>query len=351
MTPIVRDEVESESLALVDTGSARYLIKYNTNKSLYYTFDNFSKLLTVFGESLDHIFSISKWDIDQTNLFKPKIDTDAYKPLISPCRRSPPMFLPVAELMITEMLKAGVIGPSSGPWIATEICSTLMAVKCRVKRASYLLPMALVLATTSLVTVSFADVLWSILTVNLSSTSHNFETFIKEWPRGSQYYPSSISLFNMCKDVKWEFNKNILSKSVMIKGSLIYVNNGSQRLVIPEILCNDLVIKVIPDDLAYNLLKTRDQLMTPKSPCKPIWQDNTYTDWHVDFMCPLTVTSIRNNYVIIFADRCTKWVDTVPLPDQTALEKSHNMAYHPECNGLAERYIRAFEDEDESSYS
>ncbi|KII67986.1 hypothetical protein RF11_01987 [Thelohanellus kitauei] len=55
MTAKVRDEVGSEYLALVDTGSPRSLIKYNTNKSLYYTFDNCSKLFTVCGESFDVI--------------------------------------------------------------------------------------------------------------------------------------------------------------------------------------------------------------------------------------------------------------------------------------------------------
>ncbi|KII67984.1 Retrovirus-related Pol polyprotein from transposon 17.6 [Thelohanellus kitauei] len=159
------------------------------------------------------------------------------------------------------------------------------------------------------------------------------------------------------QDVKSEFNKKILNnlnKLVIIEGSLYYVNNGSQRLVIPEKICNDLVNKVHTEDLAHigvrkttqslqnyyfwpNMIDLIDRVVadcktcqknkgppkTPKAPLQPIWPDNAFTDWHVDFMGPLPVTSKGNRYAIIFVDRCTKWVEAFPLADQTALEAAH----------------------------
>ncbi|KII74872.1 hypothetical protein RF11_12676 [Thelohanellus kitauei] len=118
----------------------------------------------------------------------------------------------------------------------------------------------------------------------------------------------------------------------MIEGSLYYVNNGSQSLVISEKICNDLVIKVHTDDLDHSGLRNTIQSLqnyyfwpnmidiinrTPKAPLQPMRPDNAFTDCHVDFMGPLPVTSKGNKYVIIFVDRCTKWVEAFPLTDQT----------------------------------
>ncbi|KII68171.1 hypothetical protein RF11_12971 [Thelohanellus kitauei] len=244
--------------------------------------------------------------------------------------------------------------------------------------------LALVLATKSLVTVSFADVFepFSPLTSHVHLIISTRSS--KEWPRGSQNYPSKQNVIDdslsrnvsgltlQCElDAKNEQTLDDGIRTIMdimdVKkdrnqdNSLYYVNNRSQRLVIPEIICNDLVIKVKTEDLAYNLLKTRDKLKIPKPACKPIWPDNTFTDWHVDFMGRLNVTSKGYEYVIIFVDRgssftgpngtrgCTLFGQKHSLsfssarinPFETQSIKSHNMPYHPEGNGLAERYIRA----------
>ncbi|KII60467.1 Retrovirus-related Pol polyprotein [Thelohanellus kitauei] len=128
----------------------------------------------------------------------------------------------------------------------------------------------------------------------------------------------------------------------------------------------------------------RNKLNNPslKHSLQPIQVNEVFSDWHVDFAGPLPETSSGNRYFIIFVDRLTKWVEAFPFVDQTAesaartfvdkivcrfglpksihsdqgrqfeyllftqicdilgIQKNRSTAYHPQGNGMAERYVR-----------
>ncbi|KII63528.1 Retrovirus-related Pol polyprotein [Thelohanellus kitauei] len=118
---------------------------------------------------------------------------------------------------------------------------------------------------------------------------------------------------------------------------------------------------------------------TPRAELIPIVATRPFEFWAVDITGPLNTTPRGNRYIVVFVDHFTKWVEAVPITDQTAeivaeamlnhvvfrfgvptqlhsdrgrqfesalfnhlceflgTQHTHTTAYHPMGNGLAER--------------
>lgn len=129
-----------------------------------------------------------------------------------------------------------------------------------------------------------------------------------------------------------------------------------------------------------SLIKNKNY--TPKAALVPIKSFKRFDFWEIDFTGPLPITKNANRYIIIFIDHCTKWVEALAVPDQTAetaakalfscvvsrfgvpsrihsdqgtqfesqvfhglcsllnIKKSRTTPYHPMGNGLAEKTVK-----------
>ncbi|KII75119.1 Transposon Ty3-G Gag-Pol polyprotein [Thelohanellus kitauei] len=129
--------------------------------------------------------------------------------------------------------------------------------------------------------------------------------------------------------------------------------------------------------------KIKDPTRNPKSTLHPIPVNGRFKDWHLDFIGPLPLTDDGNRYILIMVDRFTKWCEAVPSANQTAefavscvlnnivsrfgipdsihsdqgrqfestifydickflsIKKTRSTPYHPEGNGMAERYVKS----------
>ncbi|KII63019.1 Pol polyprotein [Thelohanellus kitauei] len=128
--------------------------------------------------------------------------------------------------------------------------------------------------------------------------------------------------------------------------------------------------------------KNKGLTCNPRASLQPIEVRTEFSDWHVDFVGTFPQSSNGNKYTVIFVDRCTKWVEALAFFEKTAsqaarhfvnnvvtrfgvpksihsdqrrqfesiffqqvcellgIQKTHSTAYHPDGNGLVERYIR-----------
>ncbi|KII63191.1 Transposon Ty3-I Gag-Pol polyprotein [Thelohanellus kitauei] len=57
---------------------------------------------------------------------------------------------------------------------------------------------------------------------------------------------------------------------------------------------------------------------TPKAKLNPVIAHNRFECWEIDFTGPLIETHRGNRYIIVFTDKFSKWVEALPVPDQSA---------------------------------
>jgi len=72
-------------------------------------------------QEFSDVFSQSEYDLGDTDIALHRIDTGEYRPFKQPLRRHPYASKPEIERQVQEMLKAGIIEPSSSPWASNVV--------------------------------------------------------------------------------------------------------------------------------------------------------------------------------------------------------------------------------------